>query len=114
MIKIKVLNALREEIIKIFKKRSDELFDLFETLLENPNKGSILGHVGSISIRELRFDSYRIYFILNGHELSLYNSKKLAELLIRFIRMSKKNDQQKTIDEIKNILKNIGASEFEE
>lgn len=114
MIKIKVLNSLRDEIIKTFKKQSVEVFNFIGTLKENPNKGTILGHVGPISIRELRFDTYRFYFILNGHELSLFNSNKLQELLIRFVRLSKKNDQQKVINEIKTILKKIGVNNFEE
>lgn len=114
MIKIKILNSLRDEIIKTFKKKSLEVFALIEGLLDNPNKGTVLGHVGSVSIREIRHGTYRLYFILNGHELYLFNTGKLSELLIRFIRLSKKNNQQKTIDEIKLILTRIGVTEFDD
>ena len=37
----------------------------------------------------------------------------LKDLLIRFVRMSDKKHQQKTIDEIKKILIKIGQNEFE-
>ena len=40
------------------------------------------------------------------------NESKLTDLLIRFVRMSDKKDQQKTIDEIRNILRKIGEKGF--
>ena len=36
----------------------------------------------------------------------------LTDLLIRFVRMSDKKDQQETINEIKKILINIGSEGF--
>ena len=55
----------------------------------------------------MRYKTFRFYFILDGAQLSLFNAEEIKELLIQFIKMSKKNDQQKTIDEIKEILKSI-------
>lgn len=107
MIKIIVLGTLKNEIFKTFKKDSLKVYFLIEELKTNPNKGKILGHVGSISIRELKYKSYRFYFILDGHKLNLFNKKLIKELLIRFIKMSKKHNQQKVIDDIKKILKFI-------
>jgi hypothetical protein len=40
------------------------------------------------------------------------NQEKLADLLIRFVRMSDKKEQQKTIDEIREILIKIGPEGF--
>ncbi|MAE42236.1 hypothetical protein CMO93_00570 [Candidatus Woesearchaeota archaeon] len=107
MIKIEILNDLRYEIFKTFKKDSLKVYNLIEELKENPNKGKVLGHVGNISIRELKYKSFRFYFILDGHKLNLFNKNKLEELLIKFIEMSKKHNQQKTIEKIKEILKRI-------
>ena len=107
IIKILLLNRLRDDIFKTFKEDSLKVYSLIEELKHNPNKGRILGHVGSISIRELKFKSFRFYFILNQFKLNLFNKDELKELLIKFIEMSKKNNQQKTIDKIKKILKKV-------
>lgn len=112
MIRIIILNKLRNEIYKHFKKDSLKIYKLIEELKSNPYKGKVLGHVGSISIRELKFKSYRFYFILDGHKLLLFNKNELKSLIIRFVRLSKKNNQQKTIDEIKAILRLLGEDGF--
>ncbi|NOZ80793.1 MAG: hypothetical protein GXP63_03910 [DPANN group archaeon] len=58
-------------------------------------------------LKELKYRSFRFYFIIDGNSLYLFNAEKLEELLIQFMKMSKKNDQQKTIDKIKEILRRI-------
>ncbi len=108
MIRIIVIHSLRVEIYRKFKKESLKVASLMEELKKNPNKGKMLGHVGHISIRELKYKSFRFYYLLDGPKLSLYNKEMLKELLIKFVRMSNKNNQQETIDEIKKILKTIG------
>lgn len=105
MIKIIILNRLRDEIYKKFKRDSYKIFSLIGTLKENPNKGKVIGFVGDMCIREIKYKSFRFYFILNKNKLNLFNQNKLRDLLIRFIEMSKKNNQQKTINKIKEILK---------
>ncbi len=107
MIKIIILNSLRNEIFKKFKKDSNKIYTLIDELKSNPNKGKILGHIGNISIRELKYKTFRFYFILDGYKLNLFNKDKLEELLIKFIAMSKKNNQQKTVDGIKSILETL-------
>lgn len=111
MINIIILNSLRDDIYKIFKKDSLKVYSLIEKLKKNPNQGKVLGHVGHISIRELKYKSFRFYFILDGHRLDMFNKKQIKELLIRFIAMSKKNNQRKTIEQIKDILKKINAED---
>ena len=83
------------------------------SLGENPHKGKELGHVGGIIIKELKYNTYRFYFITDGHTLKIMDQTLLADLLIRFIRMSDKNSQQKKIDEIKNILTKVGSEGFD-
>ena len=107
MIQISILHTLRDEIYKTFKKDSLKIYELIEGLKENPNKGKTLGHVGSMSIRELRYGSFRFYYIIDGNKLRLFNQTKIAELLIQFIAMSKKHDQKRTIEEIKELIKRI-------
>ena len=113
MIKVVILNKLRDEIYKTFKKNSLKVYSLMEELQTHPQKGKVLGHVGSISIRELKYGSYRLYCVLDGHRLFLFTRDQTVELLIRFVAMSKKHNQQQTIDEIKRILTVIGPAGFE-
>ena len=95
------------EIYKIFKKDSIKIYALIEDLKKNPNKRKVLGHVGHMSIRELKYKTFIIYYILDGHRLDLFNRKEIEDLLIKFIAMSKKNNQHKTIEDIKEMLKRI-------
>ncbi|MFP4656119.1 MAG: hypothetical protein ACLFNK_00900 [Candidatus Woesearchaeota archaeon] len=107
MIRIIVLNSLRNEILKNLKQEATKVYSLIDQLKENPNKGKTLGNVGGILIKELRFKSFRFYFVVDGNELALFNKGKLEDLLIKFIEMSKKNNQQSTIERIRKILEEI-------
>lgn len=112
MVKIEITEKLFEEIELKFKQESSKVFDLIESLKDNPKKGKFLGNVGGIAIKELKYKTFRFYFITDGFKLKNLCEKDLTELLIRFIRMSNKKHQQKTIDEIKHILRIIGPSYF--
>lgn len=108
MVKVEIVKSLFQEIEKRFKEESYKVIDLLETLEDNPNKGKPLGTVGGIVIKEIKYKNFRFYFIADGHKLKVFNKEELTELLIRFVRMSDKKYQQKTIDEIKTILRKIG------
>ncbi len=108
MIKILISTELRDDIAKTFKSKYVEVITLLCTLKENPNKGKTLGNVGKIVIKELKYKSFRFYFVVDGHELFLFNKDETKELLIKFLKMSKKHNQQKIIDEIKEVLREIG------
>ena len=82
------------------------------SLVENPNKGKALGHVGGIVIKEIKYKSFRFYFITDGYKLKIMDKEKLADMLIRFVRMSDKKNQQKIIDEIMKILIKLGPEGF--
>lgn len=110
MIRILILNRLRDEIYKTFKSESKKVINLIKSLKENPSKGKTVGNIGNIIIKELKYKTFRFYYIFEGHRLTIFRKDELSELLIKFIEMSKKNNQQKTIDEIKEMLKII---EFE-
>ena len=113
MAKVEIANSLFLEIEKKFKGEAHKIIDLLETLEENPKKGKLLGQVGGIVIKELRYESFRFYFITDGNVLRVMDGAMLTDLLIRFVRMSHKRDQQKTIEEIKKILRNFGATGFD-
>ena len=112
MVEIFILPKLVKQIQKNFKKESTKIFDLFENLKENPKKGKVLGNVGNIIIKELKYKSYRFYFLIQGNKLKILSNDELKNILIKFVRMSDKKSQQKTINEIKKILIKIGSSGF--
>jgi len=114
MVKIEITEKLFEQIEAKFKQESSKIFDLIESLKDNPKKGKFLGNVGGITIKELKYKTFRFYFITDGFKLKYLRQEDLTDLLIRFIRMSDKKHQQKTIDEIKNILITIGAKYFQD
>lgn len=112
MAQVIITKELEEKINKKFKKESIEIFELIYSLKENPTKGKIVGQIGGIVIKEIKYKSFRFYFITEGFKLKLLSSSELKDLLIKFVRMSDKKDQQKIIDEIKNILRSLGEEGF--
>jgi len=107
MAKVEIVKSLLEEIKKKFKGESHKVIDLLETLEENPHKGKPVGNVGGILIKELKYNKFRFYFILEGDKLKVFSKEELQNLLIKFVRMSDKKTQQKVIDQIKEFLKKI-------
>ena len=112
MAKVEIVRSLFEEIKKKFKGESHNILDLMESLENNPKKGKSLGNVGGVVIKEIKYKSFRFYFVTDGYKMKFFDEENLKDLLIRFVRMSDKKDQQKTIDEIKEILINIGLEGF--
>lgn len=108
MAKVTISNSLREEIYKKFKQKALDIFIYMRTLESNPTKGKELGNVAGIVIKELRYENFRFYFITDGHVLKFGTEDELSALLIKFVRMSEKKDQQKAINKIKDILKSMG------
>lgn len=112
MAKVKIVRSLFEEIQAKFKGEAHEVIDLLESLESSPHKGKFLGTVGDLAIKELKYKNFRFYFITDGYVLKCIDEEKLVDLLLRFVRMSNKSHQQQTIDEIKHILRTIGAGGF--
>ena len=112
MAKIEIVRSLFEEIQKKFKGEAHKIIDLIESLENNPLKGKSLGSVGGMVIKEIRYKSFRFYFIADGYKLKFFDEQNLADLLIRFVRISDKKDQQQTINEIRKILLNFGPKGF--
>ena len=112
MAKVEIVRSLFQEIEAKFKGESNEIIDLLESLESSPHKGKLLGNVSGIVIKELKYKRFRFYFVTDGHKLQCYNQEKLVDLLLRFVRRSDKNHQQQTIEEIKQVLRAIGAGGF--
>ena len=113
MVNIIVTSSLFRTIHKKFSyAQAQQIIDLFESLRASPRKGKLLASVGGVVIKELKFTTFRFYFITDGYILKFGSEEELASLLIKFVKMSKKNDQQKIIDEIKTVLFSMGFESF--
>ena len=112
MARVEIINSLYKEILKRFKKESYKIVLIMKSLEENPNKGKNIGNVGEYLIKELKYKNFRFYFITDGHNYKFIDKEMLTDTLLKFVRMSNKKYQQKTIDEIKNILLTIGINGF--
>ena len=113
MATVEITASLVSEIKKKFnKKEANEIIDLMFTLEDHPAKGKMLGTVGGIAIKELKHKGFRFYFITDGFKLKLLDEDAITDLLLRFVRMSDKKQQQQTIEEIRTILKTIGPKGF--
>ena len=112
MAKVVISESLKDEIFKKFKNKSLEIFSLMKSLGSYPNKGKVLGNIGGILIKEIKYEKFGFYFITDGHMLRFGTEDELANLLIRFVRMSEKKDQQKVIEDIKRIIMTLGESGF--
>ena len=112
MAKVVITEFLEKEINKKFKKESVKIFELLYSLEENPKKGKFIAQVGDIVLKEIKYKSFRFYFITDGYKLKILKSNELEDLLIKFIRVSDKNTQQKVINEIIFILTSLGSEGF--
>jgi len=112
MAKVEIVRSLFEEIEKKFKCEAHEIIDLMESLETNPHKGKPVGNIGGIVIKELKYKNFRFYFITDGYKIKVLRKEDLENLLIKFVKMSDKKNQQKIIDEIKYILRNFREEKF--
>jgi hypothetical protein len=109
MTKVQISETLFGEITKKFgMSQAHEIVDLCESLEKTPHKGKNLTSVDGILVKEIKYESFRFYFITDGHTLKFGTQEEVTDLLIKFVRMSKKKDQQKTINEIVAVLKSFG------
>jgi len=108
MAKVVISLSLKEAVFRTFRQESEKIFVLMKSLEVSPHKGKPLGSVAGILIKEIKYGKFRFYFITDGHVLKFGTEDELSSLLIKFVRMSGKKDQEKVINEIKNILKSLG------
>ncbi len=112
MAKVSIDEILKNKILKKFKSESKIIFRQMYSLEDNPKKGKVLGSVGGIVIKELKYKSFRFYFITDGYKSKLLDRESLVDVLMRFVRMSDKQNQQETINEIRKILVKFGSGSF--
>src|SRR3989338_208432 len=79
--------GLKNDILKKFKEESKIIFRQMYSLENNPHKGKLLGSVGGIIIKEIKYNNFRFYFITDGHKLKIMDQSKLTELLFTMFRL---------------------------
>lgn len=109
---VEISEKLKFEVIRKFKGESEKVFKSLKSLENNPKKGKLLASVGGVLIKELKYRSFRFYFIADGSKLRFLDEDLLRSLVIRFVRMSDKKSQQKVIEEIKSVLRSLGEEGF--
>ncbi|MFW5746823.1 MAG: hypothetical protein ACOCWQ_04735 [Nanoarchaeota archaeon] len=112
MVRVIITENLKRSIGQQFKKQSIDIFNLMLTLEDSPNKGKVVGNIGGILVKELKYQSYRFYFLVDGYKLKFLECDELQDLLIKFVRMSDKDKQQQTINQIKQVLRQLGPEGF--
>ena len=114
MVRVFVTSSLKKRIIRKFSKsEADEIFCLFFELEKNPLKGKALAHIAEWMIKELKYDTYRFYFLQRSDNfIKFLSDEDLKNEIIKFVEMSKKNNQQEVIEKIKLYLKKKGFDYF--
>ncbi len=74
----------------------------------SPSEGDFVALITNIVIREKRIKTFRFYFIVQDNKKHVITKQELKEFIIKFVALSKKNNQQEVIDKLKNDLKQSG------
>ncbi|MFP4567502.1 MAG: hypothetical protein ACLFN8_01015 [Candidatus Woesearchaeota archaeon] len=100
-----------KQFIKELKKHSSKTeakILVNELALTSPADGDFVTLITNIVIREERLKSFRFYFIVQDSKKHIITKEELKNLIIKFVALSKKNNQQHVIDKLKEDLKKFG------
>jgi len=108
MVIVRIDKSLVKKLEKRFnKKELRELKKVFLSLEENPDQGDLLYAFGNFVLKEKKYKTFRFYFLHSRKILIIKDFEKLKHEIIRFIEMSKKNDQQRVIDKLKTMMNKL-------
>lgn len=71
----------------------------------SPAEGNFITIISNIVIREKKLKTFRFYFIVDQEKKHILSKDELKDFLIKFVALSKKNNQQEIIDKLKEDLK---------
>jgi hypothetical protein len=74
----------------------------------SPSDGDFVALVSNIVIREKRDNTFRFYFIVQNNIKHVITKEELNMMLVKFVALSKKNNQQAVIDKLKADLQKFG------
>ena len=108
MVIVRIDDSLIKKLEKRFNKKDlREIKKLFLSLQDNPFQGNHLYTFGNFVLKEKKFKTFRFYFLHSKRIIIIKDIDKLKDEIIRFIEMSKKNDQQKVIDKLKKMMNKL-------
>lgn len=96
--------ALKKALSKTEAKKVVE-----KLLKTKPTDGKFVSVVANIMIRERKEGSFRFYFIQRNTDVRFLTAEELSAHILKFIELSKKNNQQKVIDRLKEDLDKAGV-----
>lgn len=97
------LKELKKHVAKAKAKK------LLRTLAKTtPSEGDFVAQITNIIIREKRAKTFRFYFIIQDAQKHIITKEELREQLIKFVALSKKNNQQAVINKLKEDLQAFG------
>lgn len=109
MVIVDFTEGFEKELKKNLSKKN--AIDAVKKLMKTtPNEGDIIASIGNILLKEKRLNTFRFYFVQLQEGVRFLSKEELKEFLIRFIGLSKKNNQQKIIDKLKKQLQEFGMN----
>lgn len=73
-----------------------------------PTDGDYVALVANILLKERKIKSFRFYFVQDNKQIQFLSKEELKNRILKFIAISKKNNQQDVIDKLKDDLKKFG------
>jgi hypothetical protein len=107
MARVIITRTLKDRVLKRFGGEAEAIFSKMLSLGSSPKNGKHLTSIGSLMLGEIRFRSYRFYYITDAHKVKFLSVHELEDLIIRFVEYSDKKHQQETIEELKQMLRSI-------
>ena len=111
-VEVMISPELNKEINNKFRGETPGIIRFLMSLKESHHKGKLLTQVGGVLVKEIKYRGFRFYYVVDNYRLRLFDKGELEELLIRFVRMSNKKSQQRVIEAIKVVLRELGDGGF--
>jgi len=70
--------------------------------------GKQVARITNVLIKECRMNTFRFYFIQDNTRIQYLSKNELANHILQFVAISKKNNQQEVIDKLKTDLQSFG------
>ena len=94
-LKKKTSQTEAKEIVKILMKTK-------------PTDGDYLALVKNVLIRERKLKTFRFYFVQQNDKVEIMTKEEISDRILKFVALSKKNNQQDIIDKLKKELLEFG------
>lgn len=107
MVKVRFTEGFEKDLKKSVSK--SEAKGVVEKLAKTkPTDGDFIALVGDVLLKEKKLKSFRFYFVQDNKQIHYLSKQELKSHIITFIALSKKNNQQAVINELKEDLKRLG------